>query len=818
MCKGIGEYRAITLTTGADTFTGTAGNDVINGYIDATASAPQTLTAADAIAGGAGSDTLNVTVSGTAAALPAANITGIETINVRAAAALNSSDLSTIAGVTAFNSDRSTAAVTVTNLAAGASAGVIGDGTVTNGAFNAGYVSTATSSTLNISGGTKAGAVTLSGTGLTSATVNSTGAANTIGALALAATQTSLTIDAAAKLTTGAVTNTGGGALTTLTVKGAGAVNLSTTALETSVTKIDASANSGGLTVKLSDKTTISVTGSSGADVITTNAVLTTGSVNAGDGIDTLDLGTNVAHANTAALAAKYTNFETLRVNGTFDASLVSGITAIEIADANANSAISKLTATQAAAVTVRNTNANDLTLALAVDTGTTDVVSLTMGAGTTTAAATNLGALTINGVETLNVKTNAGPTSTTGAAKTTTIGSFVADKLTAINLSGNAVTLTSGATTKAVTIDASALTGDGAADPVGLTIGGNVVTGSTVIGSAVADTMTLGTGFATYNGGAGKDTFNATAAQLNTGANYNTIDGGDGTDTLNITGGAALTLVDNNLRKVSNVEKIVVATTVDNNQSITTGGWFDGAFKTSGVDLTTTTAKGTVTIDMTSFSGAAKLTVTTVGTGATEGAISVQTGSGADTITVSAAAAGGAGTVKTFDGDDKITTASTEAFDLTGGKGNDTLVLGSTGIETINFESTAANNGVDTITGFEFGTGKDVLQFKGFVGAAEAETLGGTIAGSVDASAKNVLTLTDIQDLTASNFGGTASTTVIKTAASQKLVVIADKAADLDAIQNIYYVTTDASNVATVTLVGTINEGTFHTDNIITA
>jgi len=425
---------------------------------------------------------------------------------------------------------------------------------------------------------------------------------------------------------------------------------------------------------------------------------------------------------------------------------------------------------------------------------------------------------LTINGVETLNVKTNAGPTSTTGAAKTTTIGSFVADKLTAINLSGNAVTLTSGATTKAVTIDASALTGDGAADPVGLTIGGNVVTGSTVIGSAVADTMTLGTGFATYNGGAGKDTFNATAAQLNTGANYNTIDGGDGTDTLNITGGAALTLVDNNLRKVSNVEKIVVATTGANAQSITTGGWFDGAFKTAGVDLTTTSSTGTVTIDMTSFSGAAKLSVTTVGTAGTEGQINVQTGSGADDVTVSSAAAGGAGTVKTFDGNDKITTASTEAFDLTGGKGNDTLVLGSTGIETINFESTAANNGVDTITGFEFGAGKDILQFKSFVGAAEAETLGGTIAGSVDASAKNVLTLTDIQDLSAANFGGTASTTVIKTAASQKLVVIADKAADLDAIQNIYYVTTDASNVATVTLVGTINEGTFHTDNIITA
>jgi len=295
-------------------------------------------------------------------------------------------------------------------------------------------------------------------------------------------------------------------------------------------------------------------------------------------------------------------------------------------------------------------------------------------------------------------------------------------------------------------------------------------------------------------------------------------INGGEGTDTLNITGGGALTIVDNNLSKISGIEKIVVATTTTNAQSIQTGGWFDAAFKASGVDLTTTASTGNITIDMTSFTGAAKLSVTTVGTGTTEGAISVQTGSGNDDVTVSAAAAGGAGEVKTFDGNDKITTASTEAFAITAGKGNDTIVLGSTGIETLTFESTAANNGVDTITGFEFGTGKDVLQFKNFVGAAEAETLAATIAAATDATGKNVLTLTDIQDLTAANFGANALATVIKTAANQKLVVIADKAADLDAIQNIYYVTTDASNVATVTLVGTINEGTFHTDNIITA
>ena len=484
----------LTLTTGLDNFVGTSNNDTVNGYATVESTngtfSASTFNTADQINGGAGTDTLNLTIDGalkanTVTAISAASISNVETLNLRNVAGTTggteavSADASLIPGLTTFNSDRSTNTVTVTNLASGASAGMIGDGNVTNGAFNAGYVATAASSTLNISGGTKAGAVTLSGTGLTSATVTSTGAANTIGALTLAATQTSLTVDAAVKLTTGAVSNTGAAALTSVTVKGAGAVNLSTTALPTTVTKVDASANSGGLTVKLSDKTTISVTGSTGNDVITTNAVLTTGSVNAGDGIDTLDLGTNVAHANTSALAAKYTNFETLRVNGTFDASLIAGITAIELS--GAVNTISKLSATQAAAVTAR-ADIGNTTLALAVDTGTSDVLSLTMGTGTTTAAATNAGALTINGIETLNVKTNAGPTSTTGANKTTTIGSFVADKLTAINLSGNAVTLSNAATTKAVTIDASALTGDGATDPVGLTVSGNVVTGSTVI------------------------------------------------------------------------------------------------------------------------------------------------------------------------------------------------------------------------------------------------------------------------------------------------------------------------------------------------
>ncbi|MGB9671284.1 MAG: hypothetical protein ACPLXR_09095, partial [Halothiobacillaceae bacterium] len=107
---------------------------------------------------------------------------------------------------------------------------------------------------------------------------------------------------------------------------------------------------------------------------------------------------------------------------------------------------------------------------------------------------------------------------------------------------------------------------------------------------------------------------------------------------------------------------------------------------------------------------------------------------------------------------------------------------------------------------------------FKNFLNADRAEGLNVSItANGYDGSSKNVLTLTDIQNLTASNFGGTASSGVIKTAANKKLVVIADQANDQDSIQNIYYVTTNDSNVATVTLVGTINEGTFHASNFIT-
>lgn len=725
--------KTFTLTTGADNIVGTSGNDTIIGVNDGAAAANiSNLSAVDTINGGAGSDTLNITATAntSADALNGASVTNVETINVRALGAVGL-DASQIVGLTSVNADKATAALTVTNLAAGASAGMVGNGVVANGALNAGYVAAATAATVDISGGTTAGAVTITGAGIKSATVNSTGAANTIGALTGAASTTSTTIDAATNLTTGAVTNAGA----TLTIKGAGAVNLSTTALQAGVTKVDASGNTGGVTVALGSAVTQTVTGGSGNDVITTGAVLTTGTVDGGAGTDTLVL-SNVAHANTAALAAKYTNFETLRVNGTFDASLIAGITAIDLSGAANN--ISKLSATQAGAVTGL-ANIGATTLALATDTGTADVVSLTLGDGK--GAAFDTGALTVNGIETLNIKANA---KADNADQTSVIASFTADKLTAINLTGSAVTLLNAATTKAVTIDASALTGDGSAapaGPVGLTITGNVVTGSKVIGSSVNDTFNLGSGFATYTGGAGNDTFNATVAQLNTGADYNVIDGGAGTDTLNINNGTntAVTIVDNNLSKVSGIEKIVIATSGTANQSIQTGGWFDAAFKANGVDLTTTATIGTIGIDMTSFSGAATLTTTsttgnqTIQTGtlggndkvtavATTGNVSVTTGAGDDVVSVTTAGTGGgegAITINTGAGNDTITIVNAAAGDdatITAGAGADKITLGADKAVIVigNTDSGITLETADTITGFKTTTDQLKLGFNG--------------------------------------------------------------------------------------------------------
>lgn len=831
--------KAFVLTTGVDNITGTAKNDLVSGatIIDSTGAVTtaSTFTVVDTIALGKGTeDTFNLTVTGgTVAAnnyaVQAANISGLEMLNVRSilTTATNAVtlDASTISGLTSVNSDKSTSALAVKNLATGASFGVKGNGTVVNGEAAFAYATATDAVTLNIADGTKmtgeitvlstdvtAGATTSDGTA-TSATINSTGAANVVGDVDLAnGTLTSVTINAATNLTGGFLAqandevNTGG----TVTIKGAASSVELTDALDNDIASIDASGLKGGITATLGTGVT-SFKGGAGSDVVTANATTDANAkIDAGAGTDKLVIGTNTTVVDTAAEAARFTNFETLSLNGTLDVSLIAGITAIELSGAGNN--ISKLSATQAANVTATAAIVVT-TIALADSNGTADVLSLTMGDGKGNAF--DAGALTINGFETLNVKANGISTS---ADKTTTIASFVADKLEKINLAGTAVTLTNAATTKAVTIDASALTGNGNAATAtqGLTLGTGLKAGSTVIGSSVNDEVTLAAVAAvgsTFNLGAGDDKIHSTVANLRTAAVYNTIDGGAGKDTLEITDGAAvaINLVDDDFKGITNVEAITILDTTTTNQSIKTGGWYDANFKAAGSDITTNATTGSITFEGGTFGGNQTISATT-----TTGNISITTGSGNDKVTVISTS--GIGTVNTGAGDDTIITTNAGAVTITAGAGNDTITLGSAAIETVVLGTTAALNGVDKITGFEFGANKDALQVAGatgFLGAAKAISGSTAIANGIDMGASNVLVLTDIQDLTSTNFGATASNTVIRTQADKKYFIIADKALDGDSIQNMYYVETNASNVATVTLVGTINEGTVNTDNI---
>jgi hypothetical protein len=731
--------QSFTLTTGADNFVGGAGNDTFNGSVSATA-ADNSLTLTDLIDGGAGSNTLNVVASVLAAdiSVPAAGLRNVQTVNIRAldgdgTVGTNAATFVAAAGVTAVNADRSSSNVTVTDLAVGASVGMIGDGIVKNGILSYAYATATSDQVINISGGTlNTGVAEITATssiGATKATINSTGAANKVDAVLLVSgggnSLTSLNVNAATNLTA-TLTANDFAATAALTVAGAAASVDLGTAFDGKT--IDASGmTAGGLTIATNTNLT-SFKGGAGNDVVSTTALAAAavaGAVDAGAGsADMLNVVT-ATDVDTAAKAGLFTNFEVLRNAGAtdLDVSLLSGITSVQLNGANAGA--TKLTAAQAANIRVLATNATNA-ISLATASGTSDVLGLTLENATAAAVATaiDVTALTATGFETINVVSSSG-VKAGGTGVGNDLAFAAAGDLTKINVSGDYdLTIAAASITKAVTIVSTQ------AGTAALYVSGDFANASTVTGSGGADAFILGTGFGTYNGGAGNDSFSGTAAQVNTGTDYNVINGGEGTtDTLNITGGALLTLVDNNLRNIAGIEKIVVATTVDNNQTITTGGFFDSGFKASGIDLTTTTAKGTVTIDMTSFTGAAKISATTVGTTGTEGAIDIQTGAGADDITVSAAAAGGAGSIKTFAGNDKITTASAEAFTIAGGAGNDTIVLGSTGINTVDLEATAALNGVDTITSVAIAT--DLIRW--LQGDAETAVAAGAITTSAD-------------------------------------------------------------------------------------
>jgi len=732
-----------------------------------------TYEAGDTITGGSGTDTLSLTVTGggsnlVTAALPAALVTGVENLSIRAihdaAADIVTFDMASIASVTSVESNISTSVVSVSNAVSTDTFTMTGNGSATTAGMTIGYTATQTSAAVNIDGDTVGGTVTVTGSKVASQEINSTGGTNVLTGFTSAATTEDVTINATTSLDLGTgISAIAAATGNTVTVSGAAAnsatgvraVDLGSSAVDADIDTIDASGlTAGGIEATLNSSTTVAVTGGAGNDDITTGAVLTTGSVDAGAGdADKLTMAT-ATHIATAALGAKYTNFEVFENATTSiqNATLVDGITSV--VSSGAAGGFNNLNATQLGDIT-NTVDQTSITYLLASSAGTSDVANITLKNSTATSSADLAGAV-LTGIETVNITSSSGNVDGANAAgNVVSFASGGADKLTTLDIGGAyGVNLTLDNTAKAITVTNSQ-TGTAEVD-----LDGEVIKGSSITTSANADSIETAlaaisgtTGdFVTYNAGAGNDAISTHLTALNNtsaAAASMKIDGGAGTDTLTFAAANA-TFTDARFQYITNVESYTIAATAST--SITTGGFFDT--NNSGNTNTTITAASiangsTYTLSAGTFTGKLTNAVTTASDGATTADnVTITTGSGNDSVTVTAASfvsVAGANTgyitVSTGTGDDTISVttstllASTTAspVSITGGKGADSITAvhvngGTTGNFVYNHAAGDSVVGAhDVITGFDIGTASLFSDTLNLVGTGVASNTTGT-------------------------------------------------------------------------------------------
>lgn len=259
--KGIGEYRAITLTTAIETINVNKVDATIVGYATTGTAAGDTFQAGDTLNGLAnGNTTIQLTAAGTIAANPA--ITNVATLNVRAAA---TSTMAANAGYSTITSTNSNAEMAFTAIAKSATLGFGGYGAAVGGndvsfTYAANALGSAAASQ----------ALVLNGVG--------TATSRPVVQIATDGNDVIKTINVVATGTNGIATeNTAGNtnawvAATTLNIAGAGSFRLdggSNTLAN--VTTVNASTNTGGVTVDLAtggNAANVNFTGGSGNDKV----------------------------------------------------------------------------------------------------------------------------------------------------------------------------------------------------------------------------------------------------------------------------------------------------------------------------------------------------------------------------------------------------------------------------------------------------------------------------------------------------------------------------------------------------------------------
>lgn len=327
--------------------------------------------------------------------------------------------------------------------------------------------------------------------------------------------------------------------LANVTVAGDGAVEL-TVANGDKLKAVNATANTGGVTVDLSDADNAAFTGGAGDDTLTVNgskvahtlgagddtvvvkdtafADLAKGfSVDGGEGTDTLQMSATLAGGFKTADVA--TNFEILQLvggNGTVDLDNFGDIDHVAVGALGGtltlnnmgNGGLLEYVAAPGQNVTVSVKGA---------DTGKTDVLNVTIADD----EAVTAGKLTVADVETINI--TADDTDLGGDGPVEHTMTLTAGAATAVNISGDAeLRLTLTDSNKITKIDASSNTGGLTVNLANINNAPNAFV--TLTGSSADDSITMGIGNV-ITGGEGKDAFTATqATSVNAAVSYSTI------------------------------------------------------------------------------------------------------------------------------------------------------------------------------------------------------------------------------------------------------------------------------------------------------
>lgn len=468
-----------------DIVKGTSGNDTI--IADNTAAAAdKQLSAADQIDGGAGIDTLKVYLNAADTTTGQPTLTNIENVWINGGA------------ITAYTAATGTTGLTIEAPVANTAATYTLAGQDLTLKSFATTVATTTTVAKAATGTQTAQKIILDGVTGTAAgananTINVTGAG--IATLNLVATGANSAVDLA---------NTGGAAIKTINISGDKNLSLvESAAMATAVTKIDASAATGKVSVDTSaaaKSANFAFTGGAGDDTLILRAgdltVLTAGSqLDGGAGKDKLVINDTALTAGiyTAINAAK--SFEVLGLGTTgavVDASQLTSIKSFETGVATTT--INNLAAGSSVALTAATTAVN-----LGAAIGNT-AVDITLG--TATAAGFTTTALNTTGLTNITLTANG-----TSKQTITTLGNSDNTLLTIKGAADLEITNALAGTTTGSKVDASAFTGK-------LTVTGSPLA-DILIGGSNDDVLIAGGGADTLTGGAGKDKFVVTGSGI---------------------------------------------------------------------------------------------------------------------------------------------------------------------------------------------------------------------------------------------------------------------------------------------------------------